>query len=133
MIAVLSRDFNPVHFEPRFAEVKGFRQTVCHGLLVGGMLTEIGGQIGWLAAGMDFRFRKPVYRGDTITCRLVIETLESNGWAHAGAVFHNQDGQLVLEARLTGIVPGTEEQKVLSAMLAEGDPTNGLAKRSDRE
>ncbi len=29
-----------------------------HGLLVGSMLTEIGGQLGWLATEMDFKFQK---------------------------------------------------------------------------
>lgn len=28
---------------------------ICHGLLVGGMICEFGGQVGWLASGMDFK------------------------------------------------------------------------------
>ncbi len=31
----LSRDYNPVHYEPRFTDVKGFGGLICHGLLVG--------------------------------------------------------------------------------------------------
>ena len=55
--AEISRDYNPAHFNERFAEVKNFQGRICHGLLVASLLTEIGGQLGWLASGMNFRFR----------------------------------------------------------------------------
>ena len=66
--ADLTRDYNPVHFDDRFATSKNFRGRICHGLLAGSMLTEIGGQIGWLATGMNFSFKKPVYFCDIIFC-----------------------------------------------------------------
>ena len=47
--ARLTRDTNPIHFNRRFIACKGFDDRICHGLLVGGMITEVGGQIGWLA------------------------------------------------------------------------------------
>jgi len=122
--AEMSRDYNPVHFDDRFAEVKSFRGRICHGLLVASLLTEIGGQIGWLASGMNFRFKKPVYFGDTIECRLTITELDDRNRAKAEAVFKNQQDEIVIEAHLTGIVPGAPEQRVMEAMLAEGDPTN---------
>lgn len=122
--AEMSRDYNPVHFDDRFAEVKNFRGRICHGLLVASLLTEIGGQIGWLASGMNFRFRKPVYFGDTIECRLTITELDDRNRAKAEAVFKNQQEEIVIEAHLTGIVPGSPEKRVMEAMLAEGDPTN---------
>ena len=122
--ADMSRDYNPVHFDDRFAEVKNFRGRICHGLLVASLLTEIGGQIGWLASGMNFRFRKPVYFGDTIECSLTITELDDRNRAKAEAVFKNQQDEIVLEAHLTGIVPGPPEQRVMEAMRAEGDPTN---------
>ena len=37
----------------------------------------------------------------------------------------NEDGVIVIEAEIGGIVPGLEERKVLSQMLSEGDLTNG--------
>src|SRR5260370_36959901 len=43
--ADLSRDYNPVHFDDRFADAKNFRGRICHGLLVASLATEIGGQI----------------------------------------------------------------------------------------
>jgi 3-hydroxybutyryl-CoA dehydratase len=123
--AEVSRDYNPVHFDDRFAEVKGFTGRICHGLLVGSMLTEIGGQIGWLASGMNFRFKKPVYFGDAIACCLTITEVDERERAMADAVFMNQNGEVVIEASITGIVPGGVERRVLAAMMAEGDPTNG--------
>ena len=122
--AEMSRDYNPVHFDDRFAEVKSFRGRICHGLLVASLLTEIGGQIGWLASGMSFRFKKPVYFGDTIECCLAITELDDRNRAKAEAVFKNQQDEIVIEAHLTGIVPGAPEQRVMEAMMAEGDPTN---------
>jgi 3-hydroxybutyryl-CoA dehydratase len=122
----LTRDYNPVHYDRRWADAKGFPGLICHGLLVGSMICEAGGQIGWLASGMQFRFTKPVYFGDTITCRFTIESIEDNGRAEADAVFTNQDGLQVCRARLTGRVPLASERSVLSAMVAEGDPTNRL-------
>src|SRR5215831_566067 len=88
--ADISRDYNPVHFDRRFANLKGFPDPISHGLLVAGMVTEIGGQIGWLASGMNFRFRKPVYFGDTIVCRLSITEIDDRDRAKAEALFRNQ-------------------------------------------
>ena len=122
--ADLSRDYNPVHFDERFASAKNFRDRICHGLLVASMITEIGGQIGWLASGMTFRFKKPVYFGDTIECRLTITELDDRNRAKADAAFTNQQNELVMEASVTGIVPGLPERRVMEAMMAEGDPTN---------
>jgi len=39
----ITRDYNPVHYEERFAQVKGFSSLICHGLLVGSMICELGG------------------------------------------------------------------------------------------
>ncbi|MBT8359723.1 MAG: acyl dehydratase, partial [Deltaproteobacteria bacterium] len=63
--ADISKDYNPIHFDDRFAEVKNLNGRICHGLLVASLLTEIGGQLGWLASAMSFQFKKPVYLGDT--------------------------------------------------------------------
>ena len=122
--AAISRDYNPVHFDERFARVKKFRGRICQGLLVAGMITEIGGQIGWLASEMRFRFRRPVYFGDTVECSVTIVDIDADNRARAEARFCNQDGILVIEADIRGVIPGAPEKEVLRIMLAEGDPTN---------
>lgn len=112
----MSKDFNPVHFEEHFARERGFNGRICHGLLVGGMLTEIGGQIGWLAAEMAFQFKKPVYFGETVTCELVITRIGENGYAEAEAEFRNGEGLIVIEGRLTGYLPTMEQRRIMGEM-----------------
>jgi 3-hydroxybutyryl-CoA dehydratase len=89
--AELSRDYNPVHFDDRFASTKDFQGRICHGLLVASLLTEIGGQIGQLASGMNFGFKKPVYFGDTIECRFSITELDGRDRAKAEALFRTSE------------------------------------------
>ena len=121
------RDYNPVHYDLRWAELKGFKDLICHGLLVGSMLCEFGGQVGWLATGMDFKFIKPVYFGDTIRCSVTITKIADNGRAEAEAVFTNQDEEKVCCASLTGRVPLNPERMLLKQMIDEGDPDNRLS------
>jgi acyl dehydratase len=126
IFADVTRDYNAVHFNARFSKAKNFKDRICHGLLVGSMLTQIGGQIGWLASVMDFRFKQPVYFGETITCRFTITAIDERLRASAEAVYFNQDGNLVLEAELKGILPDAAERRILDDMVAGGDPTNKL-------
>ncbi|MEJ2718642.1 MAG: MaoC family dehydratase [Deltaproteobacteria bacterium] len=124
--AEISRDYNPVHFDGRFAQAKGMERRICHGLLVACLMTEIGGQCGWLASRMDFQFKRPVYLGDTITCTLTITKLDDNGRGELEAVYTNQHGDVVMKAFLGGIFPGESEKAIIRTMLEEGDPTNPL-------
>jgi len=126
LFANITKDYNPVHFDERFAKVKRFRGRICHGMLVASMISEVGGQMGWLASGMKFSFRKPVYFGDTISCRVTITDIDDRGRAKAEGIYQNQEGTIVLEASLTGILPRPPEQEVMRQMVAEGDPTNEL-------
>ena len=126
----LTRDYNPVHYDTRWTQAKGFDGLICHGLLIGGMICEFGGQVGWLATGMDFKFIKPVYFNDTIECRITLTVLEESGRAEAEAVFCNQHGIQVALASLNGRLPVRHEQDILKKMMAEGDPTNKLRGKS---
>ncbi len=123
----MTRDYNPVHYDLRWSELKGFKDLICHGLLVGSMLCEFGGQVGWLATGMNFKFIKPVYFGDTICCAVTITKIADNGYAEAEAFFTNQDGEKVCCAQLTGRVPLNPERELLKQMSDEGDPANRLS------
>lgn len=122
----LTRDYNPVHYDERWTESKGFDGLICHGLLIGSMICEAGGQVGWLAGGMNFRFVAPVYFGDTITCVLTITDIRADGRAHAVAEMTDQRGREVIRAELTGRLPLDGEREIMARMRAEGDPTNGL-------
>ena len=118
--AEISRDYNPVHLDERFAGAKKLDGRICHGLLVASLLTEIGGQIGWLASGMRFEFIKPVYFGDTVRCNFTITAVDEKGRATAEAVFTNGAGLTVLRAVLTGILPGPRERQIMQEMTAGG-------------
>ncbi len=122
----LTRDYNPVHYEPCWTEVKGFKTEICHGLLVGSMICEIGGQLAWLASGMSFRFLRPVYFGQSITCHLTITKVDDLGRAQAEAEMFNENGEKVCLATLKGRVPQGEEKLVLQKIMAQGDCTNKL-------
>ncbi len=124
--AETTRDYNPVHFDERFSSSKKFSARICHGLLIASLITEIGGQIGWLASKMDFRFKKPVYFDDRITCVLTITSIDEKYRAEADAVFRNQHKDIVIKAELGGILPNQAERGILAQMVAEGDPTNKL-------
>ena len=124
--ADISRDYNPIHFDKRFSLAKKFNGCICHGLLVGSMITEIGGQIGWLATEMHFKFKKPVYFGDTVTCTITINDIDEKGYARAEAVFVNQQNVIVLTCFIAGVLPNPQERDVMKEMIAEGDPTNRL-------
>ncbi len=127
--ADISRDYNPVHLEDRFAKAKKFSGRICHGLLVGSMLTEIGGQIGVLASRIDFVFEKPVYLGDTVNCRWTFTEIDKQGRAKVKVDFRNQDEIIVLTATVEGIIPGIPERRILKAMVEEGDLTNKLSRK----
>ncbi|MDF1594023.1 MAG: MaoC/PaaZ C-terminal domain-containing protein [Desulfobacterales bacterium] len=123
----ITRDYNPVHYDLRWAKAKGFDRLICHGLLVGSMICEFGGQVGWLATGMKFKFIKPVYFDDTITCTITITKIEESGKAEAEAFFFNASGEKVCCSHLTGRLPLPRERMILAQMVEAGDPTNRLS------
>lgn len=112
--AGLSHDHNPVHFNEAYTRAKGFDGQICHGLHVGSLITEIGGQLSMLAAGMNFRFRRPVYFGDTVTCSLTIEEMDERGRVKCSSIFFNQKGETVIEAQLFGTLPSREELTLIA-------------------
>ena len=120
----LTRDYNPVHYHRRWSDAKGFDGLICHGLLVGSMICEVGGQVGWLATGMSFKFIRPVYVGASITCRMTILKVDTNGRAEAEAVFTDDSDQRVAMATLTGRLPVDAERALLGRLVKEGDRFN---------
>ncbi|MNC27798.1 hypothetical protein D3C75_759860 [compost metagenome] len=74
---------------------------------------------------MSFRFKRPVYAGETLTCDWIITEIDERGRAKAEVIITNPEGVIVLEAETTGVIPGEMERARLAEMLAEGDPTNG--------
>ena len=125
--AQISRDYNPVHCDASYAQLRRFKAPIAHGLLTASLVTEIGGQIGWLATGMSFEFKRPVYADEPIICHWLIADIDERGHAKAEVRILNAQGITVLEATTTGVLPGAAERDRLKQMLAEGDHTNGAA------
>jgi 3-hydroxybutyryl-CoA dehydratase len=111
----------------RWAKAKGFDRLICHGLLVGSMICEFGGQVGWLATGMNYKFIKPVYFDEIIICKVTVTKIEKSGKAEAEALFFDASGEKVCCCLLTGRLPQSHEQILLAQMTTEGDPTNKLS------
>ncbi|TFH79941.1 MaoC family dehydratase [Pseudomonas kribbensis] len=109
----LSRDHNPVHSDTLYAEAKGFNSVIAHGLLTATLITEIGGQLGWLATTMSFSFKRPVYAGDELTCVWKIVAIDDRNRAQAEVIITNSSGQAVLLAETTGVIPNEIEKKLL--------------------
>lgn len=126
----LTRDYNPVHSDAGWCDAKGFRGRICHGLLVGSMICEFGGQVGWLASAMSFRFLRPVYFGEELCCTITITRLAEDGRAEAEAEWTNPEGERVLTAQMKGRLPCGSERELLSRMIAAGDPDNPLRGRA---
>lgn len=108
--------------------MRGFKAPITHGLLTASVLTEVGGQIGWLATGVSFNFKRPVYAGEQITYHWLITDIDEQGHARAEVRIINAEGMTVLEVTTSGVLPRTEERKRLTQILCEGDPTNGAAR-----
>lgn len=123
----MTKDYNPVHYESIWSNQKGFNGLICHGLLIGSMICEFGGQVGWLATGMNFKFLHPVYFNDTIQCSITITKIEKNGHAEAEAYFTNQNNKQVCFAHMTGRVPMSNEKELLEQIVKEGDLKNKLS------
>jgi acyl dehydratase len=114
--ADMTNNFNPAYFDEKFVKARGLKGKICPGLLVGSLVTEIGGQMGWIASKLDLRFKKPVYIGDTVTCSLIISCMASRGLTEAKAVCRNQGGETVLEAFLKGYIPVDQEIQILQTV-----------------
>ena len=63
---------------------------------------------------------KPVYIGDTIECSLTITQIHDPSRARADVIHRNQNGTVVIEAELAGILPDGHERNVLLAIQQEG-------------
>jgi 3-hydroxybutyryl-CoA dehydratase len=78
-----------------------------HGLLTATLPTKIGGQINFIAREMRFRFHRPVFAGDTISCEVTVAELEElpeyqqlrSQWS-----CRNQHGKEVMSGEAIGVV-----------------------------
>jgi acyl dehydratase len=71
LYAQASRDFNPIHLDPKFAEKAGLGGTIAHGMLILAYISEYMtanfGRSWWQSGKINARFKAPAHPGDTIT------------------------------------------------------------------
>src|SRR4051812_17005264 len=88
----LSGDRNPLHSDPSFAKLAGFETPILHGLATYGftgraLLHTLCGSDPAKFKGMDARFSKPVYPGDTLAVKMwddgegraIFQTVQQDG------------------------------------------------------
>ena len=114
--AGLSGDFNPIHLDHEFARTTPFRRPIAHGLLVLSLASGLGvfsppmRTLAFLAL-RDWRFKEPVFIGDTLRLRSKIVEKEVRARGRRGIItWHrqviNQEGRVVQEGITQTIVEG---------------------------
>lgn len=119
--AAISGDDDPVHTDPAFAASTAFGRCIAHGAHVMGLLSTTASMMSRrsvgrgakgtpVSAGYDrIRFTRPVFAGDTLTARYVIEEVDNaKGRTRAALTVQNQDGEtcLVGTHMLAWVPPG---------------------------
>ncbi|KCZ88137.1 MULTISPECIES: MaoC family dehydratase [Hyphomonas] len=74
--AEVSGDFNPLHMSDEYAATTMFEKRIAHGALTASYISGILGNNlpgpGAVFVGLNMRFRRPVYIGDTVTARATV-------------------------------------------------------------
>jgi 3-hydroxybutyryl-CoA dehydratase len=94
-------DFNPVHFDPSYAEKTPFKGRIAHGVLSIGFISAVFGNIfpgpGTIYLTQEIRFLAPVRIGDTITAKVeAIELIPEKNRVKFKTTCSNQNGQKVV-------------------------------------
>jgi 3-hydroxybutyryl-CoA dehydratase len=96
-------DVNPYHTDQKFCETHRVGRRIVPGLLVGSMLTHIGGLAAVLASDISFEFVAPVFIGDTITATCTVEEVDARrGWARVEMICANQENHIVARGTARG-------------------------------
>lgn len=100
--AALSGDEGDHHLE---SDEEG--RVLVHGLLLGVLPTQVGGERNVLARVMRYEFHRPVYTGQTITCEVTTESVEEREDRYeieSEAVCTNDAGETVMTATYEGVI-----------------------------
>jgi 3-hydroxybutyryl-CoA dehydratase len=100
--AELSGDEGEHHLEP---DEDG--RVLVHGLLLGVLPTQVGGERNVLARLMTYEFHRPVYTGERITCEVETRSVTEQGDRYeisSRAVCTNEGGATVMTAEYEGVI-----------------------------
>ena len=80
--AKASGDLNPIHLDKSFAKKSIFKNTIAHGMMIGGILSEmLFAEYGdlWLSkSSIDIKFKAPVYMNEEIATYGEVVNNENN-------------------------------------------------------
>jgi acyl dehydratase len=113
--AGVSGDFNPMHTDAEFAAKTPFGQRVAHGALIFSIATGLTYQLGFLEGtimaftGLDWKFRNPVYIGDTVKVTAAVTKRRAMAAMGGGFVTFdvkvaNQKGEIAQKGEWTVLV-----------------------------
>jgi acyl dehydratase len=104
--ASLTLDDNGMHTSAELSRRGLFRRPVVHGVFVGSLISSVMGTKlpghGTVLQEMDCRYTNPVYPGDEVTAKVVLESVEEKEKYYIASlqgVCSNQDGITVAEAK----------------------------------
>ncbi len=103
-------DTNPVHLDDAYAAETRFGRRIAHGMLTGSLISAVLGNDlpgrGTIYLGQEFRFKAPVFIGDTVTATVeLVKYREDKRIATFQTTCVNQDGVLVVEGEAVVIAP----------------------------
>ncbi|CUN52463.1 MaoC family dehydratase [Roseburia inulinivorans] len=101
-IAEVSGDNNPVHLDKEFAEKTIFKKQIAHGLLCVNGISKILGTmlpgVGTILLSQSFKYKAPVYIGDTVTIMVSVKEIKSEKNIYIlETICSNQNEQIVME------------------------------------
>jgi 3-hydroxybutyryl-CoA dehydratase len=105
-----SGDTNPVHLDEDYAATTRFGRRIAHGMLTGSLISAVLGNDlpgnGSIYLGQEFKFKAPVFIGDTITATVEVTAYrEEKRIATLKTTCTNQEGVVVLEGEAVVIAP----------------------------
>lgn len=77
------------------------------GVLVGSLMTKIGGDLSYIARTIECEFRRPVYTGEAITCKWTVELKterEDRYLLENAVVFYDGSDNIVGDGSTTGLI-----------------------------
>ncbi|EQA45318.1 MaoC-like protein [Leptospira broomii serovar Hurstbridge str. 5399] len=112
LFAGISGDFNPLHVDEEYAKTTSFGTRIAHGGLAASLLAPVLGMklpgLGTIALETVTKFRKPVFPGDTITCKVEVKEKIARLKAVAMNIeWKNQKGEIIGKGECKVIPPGT--------------------------
>jgi 3-hydroxybutyryl-CoA dehydratase len=107
--AEISKDFNPMHFDDEFASACGFEKRIAHGMISSSLFSGLFGLKlpgpGSLFVSQSFRYKKPVYLGDSITAQVEVVEINPRRRMIDFSTICSRDDEIVISGEARIFVP----------------------------